>query len=38
MGITEDQLEQACLDWFKSINYGVVCGLELRFTMGVAKC
>ena len=24
--ITEDQLEQLCLDWFKSIGYDYVCG------------
>ena len=29
MMITEDQLEQLCLDWFKSIGYQVVCGYEI---------
>ncbi|MFC1750924.1 type I restriction endonuclease subunit R [Pseudomonadota bacterium] len=27
--ITEDQLEQLCLDWFKSIGYGYVCGYDM---------
>ena len=27
--ITEDQLEQLCLDWFKSIGYDYVCGYEI---------
>ena len=24
--ITEDQLEQLCLDWFKAIGYDYACG------------
>ncbi len=27
--ITEDQLEQLCLDWFKSIGYDYVCGYDI---------
>lgn len=27
--ITEDQLEQLCLDWFKSIGYGYICGYDI---------
>ena len=27
--ITEDQLEQLCLDWFKSIGYDTVCGYDI---------
>jgi len=28
-GITEDQLEQLCLDWFKTIGYEYVCGYDI---------
>lgn len=27
--ITEDQLEQLCLDWFKYIGYDYVCGYDI---------
>jgi len=27
--ITEDQLEQLCLDWFQSIGYDTVCGYDI---------
>ncbi len=27
--ITEDQLEQLCLDWFKAIGYDTICGYDL---------
>ena len=27
--ITEDQLEQLCLDWFKAIGYDYVCGYDI---------
>ena len=27
--ITEDQLEQLCLDWFKSIGYDYICGYDI---------
>ena len=27
--ITEDQLEQLCLGWFKSIGYDYVCGYDI---------
>jgi type I restriction enzyme R subunit len=27
--ITEDQLEQLCLEWFKSIGYDCVCGYDI---------
>ncbi len=27
--ITEDQLEQLCLDWFKSIGYDYACGYDI---------
>lgn len=27
--ITEDQLEQLCLDWFKGIGYDYVCGYDI---------
>ncbi len=27
--ITEEQLEQLCLDWFKSIGYDYVCGYDI---------
>lgn len=27
--ITEDQLEQLCLEWFKSIGYDYVCGYDI---------
>lgn len=27
--ITEDQLEQLCLDWFKSIGYDYTCGYDI---------
>ena len=27
--ITEDQLEQLCLDWFKTIGYDYVCGYDI---------
>jgi len=27
--ITEDKLEQLCLDWFKSIGYDYVCGYDI---------
>jgi len=27
--ITEDQLEQLCLDWFQSIGYDYICGYEI---------
>ena len=27
--ITEDQLEQLCLDWFKSIGYNYICGYDI---------
>jgi type I restriction enzyme R subunit len=27
--ITEDQLEQLCLSWFKEIGYGYVCGYDI---------
>ncbi len=27
--ITEDQLEQLCLEWFKSIDYDYVCGYDI---------
>src|SRR5690606_2064069 len=27
--ITEDQLEQLCLEWFGSIGYEVVCGYDI---------
>jgi len=27
--ITEDQLEQLCIDWFKSIGYSYVCGYDI---------
>jgi len=33
--ITEDQLEQLCLDWFKTIGYDYVCDFELSFVMGI---
>jgi len=29
VGITEDQLEKLCLDWFKSIGYDYVCGYDI---------
>ncbi len=29
MSITEDQLEQLCLNWFKSIGYDYVCGYDI---------
>lgn len=29
MIITEDQLEQLCLEWFQSIGYDYVCGYEI---------
>ncbi len=29
MIINEDQLEQLCLDWFKSIGYDYVCGYDI---------
>lgn len=29
MSITEDQLEQLCLDWFKSIGYDTICGYDI---------
>ena len=27
--ITEDQLEQLCLDWFQSIGYNTICGYDI---------
>ena len=27
--ITEDQLEQLCLEWFQSIDYDYVCGYDI---------
>ncbi len=27
--ITEDQLEQLCLDWFKSVGYDYICGYDI---------
>lgn len=27
--ITEDQLEQLCLDWFQSIGYDYICGYDV---------
>jgi type I restriction enzyme R subunit len=27
--ITEDQLEQLCLDWFKTIGYDTICGYDI---------
>ncbi len=27
--ITEDQLEQLCLNWFKSIGYDYICGYDI---------
>ncbi len=27
--ITEDQLEQLCLDWFKTIGYDYICGYDI---------
>ena len=27
--ITEDQLEQLCLDWFKAIGYDYACGYDI---------
>ena len=27
--ITEDQLEQLCLDWFESIDYDYVCDYDI---------
>ncbi len=27
--ITEDQLEQLCLDWFQAIGYEYVCGYDI---------
>ena len=27
--ITEDQLEQLCLEWFKSIGYDYICGYDI---------
>ena len=27
--ITEDKLEQLCLDWFSEIGYEVVCGYDI---------
>ena len=27
--ITEDQLEQLCIDWFKSIGYEYICGYDI---------
>ena len=27
--ITEDQLEQLCLEWFKAIGYEYICGYEI---------
>lgn len=27
--ITEDQLEQLCLDWFKAMGYDYICGYEI---------
>ena len=27
--ITEDQLEQLCLEWFKSIGYNYICGYDI---------
>lgn len=27
--ITEDQLEQLCLDWFKDTGYDYVCGYDI---------
>jgi len=27
--ITEDQLEQLCLDWFKETGYDYVCGYDI---------
>ncbi len=27
--ITEDQLEQLCLDWFKSLGYDYICGYDI---------
>ena len=29
MSITEDQLEQLTLNWFKSIGYDYVCGYDI---------
>ncbi len=29
MMITEDQLEQLCLDWFQSIGYDTICGYDI---------
>jgi type I restriction enzyme R subunit len=29
MNITEDQLEQLCLDWFKGMDYEYVCGYDI---------
>lgn len=27
--ITEDQLEQLCLEWFQSIGYDTICGYDI---------
>jgi len=27
--ITEDQLEQLCLEWFKAIGYDYICGYDI---------
>ena len=27
--ITEDQLEQLCLEWFQSIGYDYICGYDI---------
>ena len=29
MGITEDQLEQLCLEWFQGIGYEYICGYDI---------
>jgi type I restriction enzyme R subunit len=29
MNITEDQLEQLCLEWFQSIGYDTICGYDI---------
>jgi type I restriction enzyme R subunit len=29
LNITEDQLEQLCLDWFKGMDYEYVCGYDI---------
>ena len=29
MNITEDQLEQLCLEWFQSIGYDYICGYDI---------